>query len=328
MTTVGDRLYELGGIPVGVGANGGFPCVGKIWWVDGTNGLDSNPGRKPGRAKKTIQAAVTAQIAGTSALGDIIYVLPGTYAESITGNLSQCKLIGYHPFAVRVKPTDGHAYSGNLHDAQISGFMFDNGSSTNQDYAAVRCTTVEDSVITHNLFGKQGGNDSGSAGFMLGTYATASTTVKFHRSVFSHNHILSNGGSNTFHYGFCMGSGSDDATNANARTMWNSRIEYNIIAGRSQGIRLITNYAGNYGSVIRGNVIMGDCENHNETESFGIYALDDTNATKLSRIWVLDNRVSSDTDAIKGFTVQLTQGNIVAVGGVGTSTPSDETIAN
>ena len=315
------------GVPAAGVSNSSFMGFGDTYFVDGTSGSDLQDGRSVGTAKKTIQAAVTLQIANASGRGDTIYVMPGTYAESITGDLSQCRLIGYHPFATRVSPTSSHAYSGNLHDALITGFMFDSPSSSNTDYAALRFTTVQDSVIENNRIGCKV-DVANSVGVMVGTYATGTTTCTFHRSSFRNNHILANGGNQVFDYGFVWGSGSGDATNGNSRTGWNCDISNNIICAEKQGIRLISNYAGSFGSVIRGNVITGDAANHGETEEEGIYFLDDTDATKLARIWVIDNRISSDTDAIKGFTVQLTQGNIVAVGGVGTSTPTDETIAN
>ena len=303
------------------------PSFGDVYFVNGATGIgaaDGNTGLTPNKPKKTIQGAVTAQIANTQGFGDTIYVAPGTYAESITGNLSACKLIGYRAFSVRVSPTASHAYSGNLHDATISGLMFDSPSSSNTDYAALRFTTVQDSVIENNLIGCKV-NVANSVGVMFGPYATAATTSTFHRSKFRKNQILANGGNQVFDYGFVMGSGSGDATNANSRTMWNSIIEDNIICAEHQGIRLIANYAGNYGSVIRRNVISGDAANHGETDEEGIYFLDDTNTSELAKIWVIDNRISSDSDGIKGFEPQLTQGNIVGVGGVGSGAPAGET---
>ena len=312
------------GVPLPSCGSYSVPSVGITYWVDGTNGLDSNTGLEPTKAFQTIQKAITVQIANATGIGDTIYVLPGTYAESLTGNLSQCKLIGYHPFAVRVTPTSSHAYSGNLHDAAIAGIMFDSPTTANLDYAAVRFTTVQDSVITNCLFGKQGGATNNSVGVMFGTYTTAATTVSFHRSVFSNNQILANGGGNTFDYGLGMCSGSGDATNANSRTMWNSRIENNIIAGRDQGIRLIANSSGSYGTIIKDNVIGGACESNAETLAEGIYHYDNT-APHICRIWVINNRISSDSDAISGFSPQLTQGNIVGVGNAGTGAPTSET---
>jgi hypothetical protein len=312
------------GVPLPSGGDYSCPPIGITYWVDGTNGLDSNTGLEHTKAFKTIQKAITIQIANATGLGDTIYVLPGTYAESLTGNLSQCKLIGYHPFAVRVTPTSSHAYSGNLHDATISGFMFDSPTTSNLDYAAVRFTTVQDSVITNNLFGKQGGATANSVGVMFGTYATGTTTTSFHRSVFSNNQILNNGGGNCFYYGLGMCSGSGDATNANSRTMWNSRIENNIINASEQGIRLISNSGGSFGTIIKENVVAGSPLGNGQTLGTGIYFLDDT-APQYARIWVIKNYVFSEDDAIEGFAPSMTQGNIVALGNDGAGAPANET---
>lgn len=160
---------------------------------------------------------------------------------------------------------------------------------------------------------------------MFGTYATAATTTSFHRSVFSNNQILANGGGNCFYYGLGMCSGSGDATNANARTMWNSRIENNIIIGSEEGIRLISNCGGSYGTIIRNNVIAGSPLNHGETLGYGMYFLDDTSVGHEAKIMVLDNRIYADADGIKNFQPSMTQGNIVAVGNDGQGAPASET---
>ena len=312
------------GVPLPEGSGYGVPTVGNIYWVDGVNGNDGNKGVEPSKAFKTIQKAITTQRAETTGVGDVIYVLPGTYTESLTGDLTACKLIGYHPFACRVTPTASHAYSGSLHDAQISGFMFDSPTTTNLDYAAVRFTSVQDSVITNNLFGKQGGATANSVGVMFGTYATATTTVSFHRSVFSNNQILNNGGGNCFYYGLGMCSGSGDATNANSRTMWNSRIENNIINASEQGIRLVSNSGGSFGTIIKDNVVAGSPLDNGETLGSGIYFVDDT-APQYARIWVINNYVFSQDDAIEGFAPAMTMGNIVSVGNSGAETPAGET---
>ena len=312
--------YKQQGIPLRQDSQ----SFGDVYFVNGTSGHDGNTGLAPRKAFKTIQRAVTVQAANVTGLGDIINVFPGTYAESIAGNLTQCKLMGYHPFAVRVTPTASHAFSGNLHDAQISGFMFDSPTTSNLDYAAVRFTTVQDSVITNNLFGKQSGATENSVGVMFGTYATATTTVSFHRSVFSNNQILNNGGGGVFYYGLGMCSGSGDATNANSRDMWNSRIENNIINGNKQGIRLISNSGGSFGTIIKDNVVAGSPLDNGETLGTGIYFYDNT-AAQYARIWVIKNYVFSQDDAIEGFAPAMTMGNIVSVGNSGAETPAGET---
>jgi len=67
-----------------------------VWYVDGTDGSDSNTGRGPAVAKATIQAAVTA-----AGRGDVIYIRPqaytvGTgfdrYTEDVTTTLTQSDL--------------------------------------------------------------------------------------------------------------------------------------------------------------------------------------------------------------------------------------------
>lgn len=67
MTTFGDRVYHLGGVPVGE------PRYSSPWadhyYVDNDNGHDDNEGKRPDAAKKTLTGAVAD--AGTD---DIIYV--------------------------------------------------------------------------------------------------------------------------------------------------------------------------------------------------------------------------------------------------------------
>ena len=69
-------------------AGGGILTFGNVWWVDGDNGDDTSSGDQVGRAKKTIQAAVTA-----ASGNDVVLVKPknivatatdpASYAESI-----------------------------------------------------------------------------------------------------------------------------------------------------------------------------------------------------------------------------------------------------
>jgi len=67
---------------------------GKRWYVDTVNGLDTYNGLNWSTAFKTIQKAITTQIAESSGLGDLIFIAPGTYAESLTGDLTRVALIG------------------------------------------------------------------------------------------------------------------------------------------------------------------------------------------------------------------------------------------
>lgn len=71
MTTFGDQLYHLGGVPVG-------PITqGQTWHVKPNSGSDSNDGKTPATAFNTLAAALSAAVANRN---DIVYF----YAESNT----------------------------------------------------------------------------------------------------------------------------------------------------------------------------------------------------------------------------------------------------
>jgi hypothetical protein len=67
---------------VGGGVNGSSP-FGTMYYVDGTNGSDSNNGKSPSKAFATIAAAISAS---TASKGDEITIAPGTY--TITASLA------------------------------------------------------------------------------------------------------------------------------------------------------------------------------------------------------------------------------------------------
>lgn len=54
---------------------------GNVWWVDGANGNDSNTCLSPSQACATIGKAITKT---TDMAGDVIEILPGSYAENLT----------------------------------------------------------------------------------------------------------------------------------------------------------------------------------------------------------------------------------------------------
>lgn len=72
MTTFGDMLYQLGGVPVGM--NRFMNPWATHYFVDGTNGSDGYTGKKPGAAFATIQKAIDTAIGG-----DVIYINPKVY---------------------------------------------------------------------------------------------------------------------------------------------------------------------------------------------------------------------------------------------------------
>lgn len=99
------------GIPV-VGGIGIPSKVGKVYFVDATNGVDTNSGKSHAKAFQTIQKAINQCVSGA---GDIVYIFPGTYNENLTItskdyiNLIGCVSPGYA--RPDVAPTTGIALS-------------------------------------------------------------------------------------------------------------------------------------------------------------------------------------------------------------------------
>ena len=75
MTTVGDMLYQMGGVPVG-----GEFTTGSVFFVDSNTGSNSNDGKSPDTALATLDYAIGKC---TASKGDIIYLMPG-HAETTT----------------------------------------------------------------------------------------------------------------------------------------------------------------------------------------------------------------------------------------------------
>lgn len=92
MTTFGDRVYELGGSPVGQLL---IPPGGTWYYVDAANGSASNDGRTPQTAKKTIAQAYALTATGKN---DVVCVLAATAGtaelEAITWSNNLTHLVG------------------------------------------------------------------------------------------------------------------------------------------------------------------------------------------------------------------------------------------
>lgn len=331
MSTVGDRLYELGGVPVGVGTHSGFPCIGDVYWVDGTNGLDSNTGLKPHLAKKTIDATITTQIANTDSLGDIIYILPGTYAESITTTtLNNVKLIGYSADSVIVAPTASHAMAVgtdesvavSMTNSVIKNMTFLTPSTSNPTYAALLITVMTKSVIEDCML--KGTTATGfypteTVGLQLGSRThTPWEFPEFNR--ISRCEFSSNGG-RTYELGIGIRVGDAAATAPESRGFKSNIIEDCIISAYDTGILLNTGSSSCNASVIRRNVVTSMQGGVGVNLGIVSGSTDGTDAMCM----VLDNRIAAISDCISNFSTCNVQGNIVATGG---GTPVDETSAN
>jgi len=325
MTTFGDQVKQFGGAPVGEPIR---PIMGEAFFVDGTNGSDSNDGRSPSAAKATITAGIALQTANSTGLGDAIYVFPGTYAESITGTMTDVSLIGLGPTpsGVKVKPTASYAYTGGLVRARVENMSFWSPSTSNLGYAAFYATygsgaaSMSGSVINNCLF--MGANASSTVGLQIGAKAAASVWEGMADSVVSNCGFYAGGAQTTeFTTAIMMFAGDSTAQQAK-KAAYRCQIRDNTIYAETNGIKLCLNSTNLHGCVISGNKIRS---HQTYGPTFGIkcnYAAGSGDNTAM----VIGNNicVPGGGDAIYGFRTWEVQGNIVAVG---TGTPAGESPA-
>jgi len=118
MSIAPDMLFHMGGVPVGGPL---IPTSAKVYFVDAKNGSDGSQGRRADNALATIAAAITKVNANISwsaspwAQRDVIYIMPGTYAENITSMPYGAVMIGAGydvrdaQTGVKIKPASGDA---------------------------------------------------------------------------------------------------------------------------------------------------------------------------------------------------------------------------
>lgn len=83
MTTYGDMLYQLGGVPALSGIP--FGPKSKYYFVDPTNGLDGNDGTTVDHAKATVQAAEDLCVSGQH---DTVFLIAGASASAVTASIT------------------------------------------------------------------------------------------------------------------------------------------------------------------------------------------------------------------------------------------------
>lgn len=84
MTTFGDKVYELGGSPIG---NNKF--YNKVWYVKPSTGLDGNSGRSPDRALKTLTQALSNATANKN---EAVYLIAESNSASSTTDYQSAAL--------------------------------------------------------------------------------------------------------------------------------------------------------------------------------------------------------------------------------------------
>jgi len=319
MTMVLDGLEQWGGVPVASQAAFPTPIFGKHWFVDGTNGSDGNSGLSKLEPMATIQAAVTDQIANPTGIGDAIWIFPGTYVESVTGDLTDVSLIGacaHSPGAAKITPSDGSAYRGTLLRAAIRNLSLANSSSTSTTYASLSMVSMTDSLVDNcHIVGVY--NASDTTGIRIGTEGTSIDweimgTSRISNCMWTHSGTMLN----NHEYGLVFGL-TGSTSKANKRMFRYSEICYNHIYAEKQGIEVNLTSANGSGGSIHHNVI-GSGQFNGNCSGWGITATESGEEDQLIKVYA--NYINS-ADCIKNFKAGNVYGNFVSLDG---ATPDTE----
>lgn len=319
------------GIPLH-GQTTGFPVIGNAWWVNGTKGSDTGyAGKDPNEAFATVQKAVTTQIATSTGLGDVIYIAPGTYAETVVAStLVDCQMIGIGmPGSVVVAPTDGHALLIGAQDTTTSTMLrsalknitFKTPSESLTYQAAVTIAVMMDSVIedcrflgTTTTTMEAGGNMT--IGLQISNMGA--TEWEFHeRNRISRCKFTTHAGRLT-ELGTGILVGGTAVGNPAYRGFSQNVIEYCDLFCYDTGIYMRTGASSCGGTVIRGNTIGSNQGGGGPNIGIKSSAVDGEDLLTM----ICDNRIAAITDCIRNFSTGNVQANIVSLRGGG---PGSET---
>jgi hypothetical protein len=145
MTTFGDRLFQLGGTPVG-GDLLGLHGLGKIRFLDPDNGSDGNSGKTPDKAWQTLQYAADSlgyykANADLNGYHDIIIRLPGV--EEVTSS------VRFDGGGVATDPGDSISVVSSLSGLRIWGDVLHAHTRQASAMAAADANTVV--VVRRNI---------------------------------------------------------------------------------------------------------------------------------------------------------------------------------
>ena len=301
------------GVPV-IGMAGHNVTFGKIWFVDGTNGSDANHGTTTEQPFKTIQKAITTQIANTSGLGDIIYIAPGSYAENLTGDLTRVALIGcpgdYPWHIVSIRPPTSYAWTGTMFEAMLKNLTILSPAATNPTYAALQVTNMRYTTIEDCHF--VGRTATCLEAIQVGPAGEVTTAAHMDFCVIRRNRFDTwYGAASQFATGIKLGKVGYAAGSPN-HYCTGTTIENNDIWALTDGIVLNVNVDTADFTVIRGNVV-DSVEAANGCATAGI------TVENSAKVMVVDNRVNA-TDALKTTSAMRTLANLVS----NTGTPAGE----
>jgi len=292
---------------------------GDTYVVDGTRGKDGNDGNIYSPFE-TIQKALTIQAAENSGRGDRIWIMPGTYAETLTSTaLMGVEILGggLTSGAVTIEPTTGGSFAlTTMTESIIKNLTMYTSNDTNETLAAFRVMIMTDSAIDGCRFQAGTTGIVTSTAFRLGheagTYVDA-TSDQFLRSAFTNNIVNSLAGGFCFYYGFVFGASvqTNAGTGGNTRFMTGSMIGNNRINAETYAILLNTNKNSGGSSYIMNNTCMGAHLERGNCGKSAIHAVDpDTGENVL--IKVIGNMCNSD-DGITGFDSHNLMNNLSAI---------------
>jgi hypothetical protein len=320
MTTSPDRLFHSGGIPVDSGTN---PIFGKVWWVDGTNGSTSGPGDTPDTAFNTVQLAITAQLAAPSALGDVIYVMTGTYSEAVVAStFTKAQLIGAtcggEPRAVIIHNSAGHAfvagaddsYTTSMNNAALRNICFYSPGSSNREFAAVRIDTIQNSIIDNcQFFGnfQDGAGSITTVGLQLGPLTVGKWMFSEHSTI--SNNEFGTSGARAKEVDTAIRVGASGETTPAGNGFSSMKIIDNLIFAEHYGIQMYTGGSSCGGSLIARNVF------HSHQGGGGINNAVHCHSTDGDDVLmgIHDNKINYKTSWAAGFSTRNLHGNTVSI---------------
>jgi len=292
-----------------------MPTFGKTYYVKKT-GSDSWDGLSVENAFLTISRALTVQALETEDLGDVIFVLPGTYTEFIEKDLADVWLRGVSSGGMKRPIVQASAneqcYSGALSNSTISGIDFYCNTSTVDAVEAfhVDQTMISSAIIDCGFYGQTASPD-GRIGLQIGGRGEAgSATWEYIRDSLIANCYFG-GTSKTYELdcGINFGVYADSTTNQAQRLFQRSHIFNNMFMCHKRGINLLTGNSNNQGSLISYNT-MASMQAPGGPIEYGIRQLQGEDSLTLIHY----NNIKAGTDGISGFANYNTMGNIVSIG--------------
>ena len=319
MTVAPDGLYQYGGVPVPMDDS---PSFGEVFFVDGTNGDDGFTGGTPGDAFETVDEALEQVILQTTSLGDVVYVLPGTYSEGVSvATFNKAKLIGVTcggmSRAVTIHNSAGHAlaigadvtYTTTMNYSAIRNICFYTAGTSSTELAAVRIDTIQNSIIDNCKF--LGNYQDSSAnittvGLQLGCMTAGDNSFHEHSQI--SRCYFGTSGARAKEVDTAIRVGGDTVTTPAGTGFSDMYIIDNVIVAEHYGVRLHVGPSSCGGSLIARNHI----HSHQGGGGVNVALITHGGSTDLLMM-IHDNKVNCHTQFASGFPSKNQIGNLVSI---------------